>query len=521
MKVVTGTQMAEIDRKAQQEMNIDSLILMENAGMRICERIFDILKNWNTVGHAPFNNIVVICGKGNNGGDGFVAARHLLRHNINTKIFAVADKSDYSNDALKNYLALENFGDINPITEDTLEDLRDAVLDASIVIDALLGIGFKGNIEGIYAQIIDIINEADGLILAVDIPSGVDANTGYVDTTCVEADYTETFALPKLGLLLYPGADCVGKLHVSGISIPDFLLDNCESKIFVTEENYIFSLMPWRPEDSHKGSYGKVLTIAGSRQMTGAGLLASFSALRIGAGSSILAAPSSIIPYYTGSYPELMFCPLEETREGTIGADAYKDLADTINEYQVVIIGPGMGVSMETIQFTRSILELTKEKLISVVVDADALNCIAEMPNFELYDNAVITPHPKELARLLDVTVEEILNDKLKYIKMAQDKFKCTVVLKGSRTIITYADYIFINSTGNTGLSTAGTGDVLSGVIGGLIAQGSSAFDAAVGGVYLHGLAADIASKDTTEYSLVASDVIDYLPDAIATVVAE
>lgn len=512
MKVLTGTQMAEVDRKAINELKIDGLILMENAGIKVFQKIQTIIKNWGTEEDEPFRDVVVISGKGNNGGDGFVIARHLIQNSIPTTVFSITDGFGYSGDALKNFLALENFGDINLITQDTLEDLRDSVLKASIVVDALLGTGIKGPVEGLYADVIEIINESEGIIVSVDIPSGVNADSGCVTNIAVEADYTETLAALKLGLLMYPGANYVGELDVNNIGIPEILIDNNESQIYLTDEEHVFNLLPWRVDDSNKGTYGKVLTIAGSQNMTGAGLLASYSVLKSGAGLSTLASPASLLPFYTGVYPELTYIPLKENSEKTVSTDAVKDLSDKLADYQAIVLGPGMGVNNDTINFTQEILKTLTDKNIPVVIDADALNCISELQSdIDLGENAVITPHPKELSRLLGVELDKILDDRIKYAELAREKYNCVVVLKGSRTLIVSDDSIYINSTGNSGLATGGTGDVLAGVIAGLIAQGLSVSDAAVCGVFIHGMAGDIAAKENTEYSVVATDVINCL----------
>lgn len=515
MKILTGTQMAEIDRKAINESKIDGLILMENAGIKAYQKIKELISDFSETQKIPFRNVVIVAGKGNNAGDGFVIARHLIQDNIPTTVFAITDRSSYSGDALKNYMALENFGDINLITEDTFEDLRDSILEASIVVDALLGTGLKGPVEGNYADTIDIINESDGIIVAVDMPSGVMADTGQVHTVAVEADCTVTFAAPKLGLMLYPGADYAGDLVVANIGIPDFLMETSESTVYLTTEQQVFDFLPWRPDDSNKGIYGKVLTIAGSRSMTGAALLSSMSTLKVGAGISTLASPKSLMPYYVGVYPELTYLPVEETFESTFCASSLTELESKIDQYQAIILGPGLSVTSDTKIFTKEVIQLILEKNLPVVIDADALNCMAEMDAIKLNDNVVITPHPKELSRLLAVELQQILDDKMKYLKLAQEKYDCNVVLKGARTLIASEATININMTGNSALATGGTGDVLSGVIAGLMAQGLTAYNAAVTGVYLHGLAGDLASEDLTEYSVVASDVMNYLSKAI------
>jgi len=510
MKLLTGTQMAEVDRRTIDDYNIDGLILMENAGIGVYKKLKQIVNEWGKFNDYPFKNVVVVAGKGNNGGDGFVIARHLVLNNIPTSVFASAERSEYSGDALKNYLAFENFGDINLISDD-----RDCILDASIVVDALLGTGLKGNVEGKYADIIDIINETDGIVVSVDMPSGVVADTGEVGNLAVEADFTETFATPKLGLIMYPGAEYVGKLDIIDIGIPDFVLESTDCNIHLTTDNYVFNHMPWRPDESHKGTYGKVLTIAGSKNMTGAGLLSASSALRVGAGLSNLASPASIVPYYTGVYPELTFTSLRELNEGYICSIAIEDLALTLDDYECVILGPGIGTNPQTVEFVEAILKLLLVQDVPIVIDADALNCISRLPDIMFSDNVVMTPHPKELSRLLGVDIKDIINNRLEHVQAAQLKYGCNVVLKGASSLVVSSNEIFINPTGNSALATAGTGDVLSGIIAGLVAQGLSVYEASVCGVYIHGLAGEIASKQLTEYSVVATDVMNNISKAI------
>lgn len=515
MKVLTGTQMAQIDKKAINDLKIDGLILMENAGIKAYDHILEIIEDWDEEDQ-PFKNVVVVAGKGNNGGDGFVIARHLLLSDIETRVYALAAKKDYKGDALKNYQALENFTDIITIDKNNLEDLRDEVLESSIIIDALLGTGIKGPIEGLYEEVINIINESDNVIFSIDVPSGVDADTGKVGNVAVEADYTETFAAPKLGLFMYPGADCVGELEIANIGIPEHLIKNSDSNVHLVEEHYVFDLIPVREDNSNKGSFGKVLVIAGSATMTGAGILSSMGVLKIGAGLCTLATPESLTPYYAGAFPEITFMPLVENSSKEISLSAVTQVVDKLDSYQAVILGPGIGTNQDTVGFVEKIAKAVTDKKIPLVVDADGLNCISQLSDVKLSNNAVMTPHPKELSRLLNVDVNEILQDKLKYIQQAKEKFNCNVVLKGSNSIIASKDSIFINITGNSGLATAGTGDVLAGMIAGLTAQGMSSIDAAVAGVYIHGLAGDLAAEDLTEYSVIASDVVNYISDALS-----
>ncbi|MGD9579776.1 MAG: NAD(P)H-hydrate dehydratase [Vampirovibrionia bacterium] len=515
MKIVTGSQMAQIDRKTIDDYNIDGLILMENAGLGVYSKVVDIIKHWDKLSSLPFKEVVIVAGKGNNGGDGFVIARHLVLRGIPVTVFASAERADYSGDALKNYLAYENFGDINLITDDTLEDLRDSLLEASIVVDALLGTGIKGNVEGRYAEIIDIINETDGVVVSVDIPSGVLSDTGEVGTVAVEADFTVTFAAPKLGLYVYPGAESAGEIDIINIGIPDFVLENFNTGLYLTTDDFVFNHLPWRPDESHKGTYGKVLTVAGSNNMSGAGLLSAYSVLKTGAGLSNLASPASLVPHYAGSYPELTFTSLNETFLKSISSAAMDQLRDIVTDYNCVVLGPGIGTDPDTVLFVKEFLDLLLLKDIPVVLDADALNCLARCEDLMLSDKVVITPHPKELSRIMNIDIKDIIDNKINCAKDTAQKYSCNVLLKGANSLIVSSEDLYINPTGNSALATAGSGDVLSGIIAGLIAQGLDVKNAAICGAYIHGLAGEIAAKELTEYSVVATDIINNIPKAL------
>jgi NAD(P)H-hydrate epimerase len=515
MKVLTGTQMSNIDKRAITELNIDGLILMETAGLKVFQKIQEIIKDWDKSEQTTFKNIVVVAGKGNNGGDGFVIARHLIQAGIPTTVYGTTEYLNLYGETLKNYQALENFGDINIITDETLEDLRDNIIESSIVVDALFGTGFKGTVEDIYEEIIEIINESDGIIISVDIPSGVEADTGKVLNIAVEADYTITFAAPKLGLLLFPGADYAGEVETVDISIPEILIATTDSNTYLTDDDYVFNTMPWRPENSNKGTYGKTLTIAGCQSMTGAGLLSAISILKSGAGTSTLASPSSVVPYLTGSYPEITFLPLKENALKTLCAESATELDDKLDNYQSILIGPGLSINKDIIEFLDIIISKLLETEIPVLIDADGLNCLSKLSGIKLTENFILTPHPRELSRLLKVEKEEILEDRLKYAQLAAKKYNCCVILKGAKSIIATEECAYINPTGNSGLATAGTGDVLSGIITSLMVQGLTTFEAGICGTYIHGLAADIAVNDKTEFSLLATDVINYIPEAL------
>lgn len=517
IKILTGSQMKYIDQKTIKELNIPGIILMENAGRCVANKVLEILKiNKNNI---ESKNVFIICGKGNNGGDGFVAARHLLESGIQTSVLSIYEEKDLSGAALINHNILKNLTEIVYFSEINAEKFRDMVSISIVIVDAIFGTGLSSEVKGDLYNIIEDINKySEGKIVSVDIPSGVDSNTGIILGNAVFADYTVTFLAPKLGSVVYPGAEYSGEVVTCNISIPEFLLKDQEYNISLITKDYAVNHLPCRPENSHKGMFGKVFNIAGSLGMTGAAYMSAISSLRAGAGYSILAAPKSIIPILSTMAPELIFVEMEESVDKCISMGALNLGLEKSKDSDCILIGPGIGTSLTTVEFVVSFIQSLADRNKKVIIDADALNCLAIKKDFVLPLNSVITPHPKELSRLMDVPISEILNDHVKYVKQAAEKFNTTVVLKGANTLIAQPDgTLYINSTGNNALATAGTGDVLAGMITGLAAQGLELKDAAALGVYLHGLAGDIAAQELTEYSLIASDLLKYIPKAIKT----
>ncbi len=491
--------MREVDSRAIEELGIPGILLMENAGRAVSEKILEIADNTSL-------SVLVICGKGNNGGDGYVAARHLIENNMQTTVISLFRPDDLSGDALINHNLLEKFTEIIYFDDIDENQLREMILLSDIVVDAIFGTGLNKEIQGFQAEIIDLINEyAEGEVVSVDIPSGVNADNGKIMGRAVIADYTITFHAPKTGLLLYPGADYCGETDVSAIGIPDYLTDGDEYNNYLVTGHYAHIIMPLRPEDGHKGTFGKVFNIAGSFNMTGAAYLCSMSSLMVGAGYSILAAPDDVISIVASKAAELVYIPLEE-----------KAVLENSAKSDVILIGPGLGTEEATVRFVAQFVQQLTNRGDKVIIDGDGLNCLAMRDNPVLPINSIITPHPKELSRLLNVSVEEILVNKLETAKQAASKLNTIVVLKGANTIIAEPKgNAYINTTGNTGLAKAGSGDVLAGIIAGFAAQGLELKDAAILGVYLHGLAADIAVEELTEYSLTSEKLMGYIPNAI------
>lgn len=310
----------------------------------------------------------------------------------------------------------------------------------------------------------------------------------------------------------------VDRKAVENLNIPErMLLTDGESfNTFIITERYVRVSLPPRPRDGHKGTFGKVFNIAGSTGMTGAAYMSAFSSLKVGAGYSILATPESAVPVISSMAPEIICVPLEETTEKAVSEKALPKALDKSKNANVFLIGPGLGTEESTVEFVLQFIRQLAERGESVIVDADALNCLATKEDFFLPATSVITPHAKELSRLMKIPVEEIIGDRIKSARDASRKFRTITVLKGANTVIAEPDgNVYINNTGNSGLATAGSGDVLAGMLAGFAAQGLELKDAAIIGVYLHGLAGDIAAKELTEYSLTASDLMNYIPAAI------
>jgi hydroxyethylthiazole kinase-like uncharacterized protein yjeF len=464
-------------------------------------------------------DVVVFCGRGNNGGDGMVAARYLHLWEVPVLVvllpsdkgaaeFQMATEESNTNRAL-----VQHFG--IPIT--TANRLPDDV-SPTLILDALLGTGITREVKDDYKSAIDSINASEAQILAIDLPSGVDSDSGQIRGAAIRADHTVTFGYLKPGLLNEPGGELAGDITVIDIGLPE--LGDQKPIIQLAVSEWVREILPARPADSHKGTYGTILTIAGSLGMMGATLLASESALRVGGGLSLLAVPHSLLPQLPPK--EVIYRSLPETESNSISLKALDKLDDDLQKATAIILGPGISTQDETVQFVQ---RFVREKLAATkkpcVIDADALNALSRSKESLIgKDNKIVlTPHPKELSRLMDVSTDEIQSDRISWAQKAAEKFKCVVVLKGARTVVAdYEGHVFINPTGNAAMATAGAGDVLSGTIGGLLAQGMEPIDAAVCGVYLHGFAGDLAAHEIGEAGLLAGDISRALPYALTAI---
>jgi NAD(P)H-hydrate epimerase len=514
MKILTAAQMQEADRLTTERYGIPSLQLMENAGTGVAESLRAEVPDMNQ------RRIVVLCGKGNNGGDGFVVARRLREMGADPQVFLFAPPDSVHGDALANLQRWQADGGALQIIVDSpaWEAARAALLDAEVIVDALLGTGLTGAVEGLLAQVIGDVNARRSRVrvLAVDTPSGLPSDARAAAGPVVRADWTVTFTAPKIGQLLSPDCDRVGRLVVHRIGTPPELFEEDERlKLSWLEPGEFRDLPLQRRADSNKGTYGHALIVAGSRGKAGAAALAGLGALRIGAGLVTVATPSDALPTVASFLPELMTAPLEQTDAGTVSLHNfdYNRFADLAKEKSVVAMGPGLTMQAETQQFVRSVL---KDCTAPIVLDADGLNALAASPEPIL--------HRKSPGRLLGCSIAEVQADRLAAAQRAVEKYGAYVVLKGSHTIVAAPNgRFFINSTGNPGMATAGTGDLLPGILAGLTAQfGIKDWARAIGlGVYLHGLAGDFAAQRFGEAPMTASDLLHAIPAAYGRLLAD
>jgi NAD(P)H-hydrate epimerase len=508
MKLLTAEQMKEIDRRSTEEYLIPGLILMENAGLRVLETIAGL------IGELRNAKIIILAGKGNNGGDGLVLGRHLINAGAQVETFLLGEPRNMSSDAYINYSILEKMTDsLFPLSVDEdVDRLKIALLSADLIVDAIYGIGFRGSLNDFETRVAQMINWSQARVVAVDIPSGVEANTGMINGVAIRANHTVTLALPKIGLVLDPGREWVGNLTVADISIPQALLVDDKLKLNLIDEAMVKKFMELRIPESHKGTYGHALVIGGSRGMTGAVIMTAYGALRTGAGLVTAAVPESLVPILEASVMEVMSRPLPETSEASISLEALGALENLLGTVSVCAIGPGMSRYREANAIIRLVLD---KSIVPILIDADGLNAL-EGDTQVLKDRQVpivITPHPREMARLTGLSVEEIQKNRLEIARHYASDWGITVVLKGNKTVVASpSGEVFINMNGNPGMATAGSGDVLSGIILGLMAQGLSPQSAAMAGVYIHGCTGDLAAEISGQRGLVAGDLLDNLP---------
>jgi ADP-dependent NAD(P)H-hydrate dehydratase / NAD(P)H-hydrate epimerase len=512
MKVTTAQQMQEMDRKAIEIYGIPGIVLMENAGRGATEAIVDAFPDLLK------RRVAIFSGKGNNGGDGFVIARYLQNLGASVKVFLLAEPKALRGDAETNLrIFLKMKGEVLPVPSTKEFRLVNKDLEQfDLLIDAIFGTGLDSEVRGYYRDVIDRLNALQRPIVAVDIPSGLDANTGKPLGAAIRASLTVTFGLPKIGHLISPGIEYAGELKIVDIGFPGRLVEETKTQTHLIDREEIRRHLsqPRRP-DAHKGDYGHLLVLAGSVGKTGAAAMACEGAMRMGAGLVTLGIPKSLNAIMEVKLTEAMTEPLPETPNQTLSLKAFDSILRLCENKKALVIGPGMGTLKETQSL---ILRLIKAVDLPVVIDADGLTALATQPKMLPLANSslVLTPHPGEMARLIGSTAREVQGDRIGVARDFSRSGRLHLALKGHRTLIaTPQGEIFINPTGNPGMASGGTGDVLTGMIGGLICQGVDLLSSLQISVYLHGLAGDRVAREKGEKSLVATDILKKIPEVL------
>ncbi len=507
MIVVTAQEMRELDRLTIEKYGVPSITLMERAGAAIAQAILE------RFARAAKKGTLIVAGKGNNGGDGFVVARLLKKKNIPCAVALLARKNELSPDASRNLHAfLKLKGKVVEVPVKGLEALSREMSGRGLLVDAILGTGMKNDVSGLYAEAITLMNASGLPVVAVDIPSGLHTDTGMPLGVAVQAEMTVSLGYPKLGQVIFPGLNYVGDLAVADIGIDANAVREVDPKTEILERDEIKWLVPNREPDTHKGTYGHLLVMAGSRGKTGAAILACRAAMRMGSGLVTLAAPRALNAIFASSLVEVMTEPL-----GDNGVEEIEPLSDEewhrlLERKDALLFGPGIGVSESPQTLLRWLL---KNLTIPWVIDADGLNnLVLEMERLRHAKTPpILTPHPGEMARLIGKDNAAVNQDRIGVARSFARGNRCHIVLKGARTVIATADgKVFINPTGNPGMASGGMGDALAGMLAALLGQGFSPEDAMKLGVYLHGFVGDRVSAQKGEIGLIASDIIADLP---------
>lgn len=508
MKLVTAKEMKALDVQAQNDYAMPGILLMDNAAQAVAEAVHEALTALEG------ERVVIFCGGGNNGGDGLGAARWLQSYGVSVRAFVVGAALDavQGDAAMELAMFTKAGGRVEALsTEDDWVLAELAASKADVLVDALLGTGFHGELEGDVLRACELLNKSEKYILAVDVPTGVNADNGAVSENAVRADHTVTMALVKTGLLLYPGREYCGDIELADISMPVKLVEEYQSDKYRLTDEIVRELLPLRKANAHKGDAGRVVICAGSPGYTGAAALASDAAVKAGAGLVSLYTPLSSRDVLAIKLTEVMVHGLLERMPGILGGGAASDVASSAEAADVLAIGPGLGTSESTQEAVRTILQKITTP---VVIDADALTALAGHTEIlaAMQAQKVLTPHPGEMARLTGLEIAEIEADRINIAKKYAEQWQAIVVLKGAPTVIGCPNgTVYVNSTGNSSLATGGSGDVLTGIIAGLAAQEISLQEAAICGVYLHGLAAELTGIDI---GLAAGELADLLPQA-------
>ena len=522
MDILTAAEMREADRRTIQEVGVPGRVLMESAGRGVAGAMEEHIEDLGS------KSIVIVCGKGGNGGDGLVLLRTLVALDYEARAFVLAPFADLAPDALDNLqTALKLDLPVDSVTTDDEWTLAlEEMFSADVVVDAILGTGLTSAARGLPLRVIEDINGLEATRVAIDVPSGLSADSGAVPGASVNAELTVALAAPKVCHFVPPACERCGSLEVVEIGIPPQLLESGDPKLMTIEPESLVGSWPERDSSAHKGNFGHLLIVAGSVGKTGAAVMAAEAALRAGVGLVTVASAASAIPMMAPRLLEAMWEPLPETPSGAIAFDAAERLEELLSGRSAVAavaalaIGPGLGLDDETVSLVH---KLVGECRVPMVVDADALNALQDHKDVIQPGKPIaLTPHPGEAARLLGRSTASVQRDRLQAVRGLASGVKAHVLLKGYRSLISDpGSHTVVNLTGNPGLATAGSGDVLTGIIGGLLAQGSSVDNALIVGAYVHGLAGDLAAAEVGETSLVATDVIEKLAEAIYSLEAD
>ena len=510
MRVLNTRQMRDADRRTIADIGIPSIVLMENAGRQVVAAIESTFESLASL------RVAVLCGRGNNGGDGFVVARVLLEHDVETTVYLCAASADVKGDARTNLDVLRNLGvDVIEIADAAAWELHGReVIGAGLIVDALLGTGLNAPVTGLYETVIADVNASSTPVVAIDLPTGLSADDHHVEGAAMHASMTVTLAAPKLPLVLPPGEALAGTLVIADIGIPAAVVQDLDGPwVEILTREAMRQLIQPRAPDSHKGDYGRVVIVAGSPGKTGAATLTGLAALRSGAGLVTIASPASSVPILASAAAEYMTVALHEGHAGTVSEDAVDTVLSL--DADVIAVGPGLG---RTDSARRFVLALAERCGVPLVLDADAIVAFAGEPDRLVgRDDAdvIITPHPGEMAALSGLPIAEVQRHRLIVARDFATTHHVTVVLKGHRTVVaTPEGRTFINLTGNPGMATAGSGDVLTGAVAAWMAQLLDAETAATLAVYLHGLAGDLAETDEGPAGMISTDILNRLGEA-------
>ena len=506
VKICTAEQMRAIDAAAAGDYGIPGMVLMENAGLRLLEVVEELRER--------DSRVLIVCGGGNNGGDGFVVARHLLNRGANVQVMLLAEAGRVQGDAGANFAIARRMG--VPITQaPSSRVLNRAAEEADILVDGILGTGAHGRVRGPALAAVKATQRCRGHVIAVDIPSGISADDGAILGEAVRADITVTFALPKLGLYTYPGRGYCGDIRVADIGIPPALTTDASLRTNLTDACEAGEMLPERPPDGHKADFGRVAVIGGSTGMTGAVALAGEAALRVGAGLVTVGCAEALNAVLEVKLTEAMTRPLPESQPGLLGPECVGAALTLCSEADAVVLGPGLSREPAAQQFARSVIQ---DCPLPLVIDADALFALADAPQSLTKRKAptIVTPHPGEMAGLLGTSAGEVQSDRLGAARGLAEATGAVVVLKGAGTVIAEpSGEAWLNPTGSDALASGGTGDVLAGMVGGLLAGGCEPPAAAVAGVYYHGAAGDAAEARGNARSVIAGDLLRTLGDVL------